>query len=58
MVIMLGTALSRLVTIHCPHCGQAKRVERRPVAFRVCPRCHRHYPDPVAAKATRGKRRG
>lgn len=58
MVIMLGTALSRLVTIACPHCGQAKRVERRPVAFRVCPRCHRHFPDPVtAARAAARKRR-
>ena len=57
MVIALSAAMARLVTITCPWCRQRKRVERRPMAFRVCPRCHRHYPDPIAAEAAASKRR-
>jgi transcription elongation factor Elf1 len=48
-MFFLAAALSRLVTLTCPHCGHKKRVERRdrPVAFRVCPKCHRRFDDPV-----------
>lgn len=50
--IALAAALSRLVTIRCPWCGQTKLVTRAPASHRVCPRCHRHFPDPLA-KPTR-----
>lgn len=50
MAIFLASALARLITVTCPHCGQQKQVERRPAAYRTCPRCHRHYPDPVTAQ--------
>jgi transposase-like protein len=39
-----------LVKITCPHCGQVKQAERKPVAHRVCPRCTRQFPDPIAAR--------
>jgi transposase-like protein len=55
--IALAAALSRLVTITCPHCGNKKVVPKRAKAFakafRVCPRCHKQFPDPIA----RAKRR-
>ena len=44
------TALARLVPIKCPWCGHKKAVMRKPVAFRVCPRCKRHFPDPFTTK--------
>jgi len=55
MAFFLAAALSRLVTISCPHCGQKKQVERRPVAYRTCPKCHRRFDDPVTK--TRARRR-
>jgi hypothetical protein len=48
--IVLASALSRLVTIKCPWCGYKKAVMRKPCAFRVCPKCKRQYPDPLATK--------
>jgi ribosomal protein L37AE/L43A len=57
MVILLGTALSRIVTLTCPFCGKKKRVERRPAAFRVCPHCHKRYPDPLGTAAKPGRKR-
>jgi transposase-like protein len=41
---------ARFVKITCPHCGYVKQVERKPVAYRVCPRCKRQFPDPIAAR--------
>ncbi len=41
---------ARHVKITCPHCGHVKRVERKPAAHRVCPRCRRQFPDPLAAR--------
>jgi transposase-like protein len=49
--IAIAAALSRLVTITCPHCGHRKPVTRRPVAHRTCPRCRRQFPDPLAERA-------
>jgi len=46
--IALAAALSRLVKITCPHCSHKKTVARAPREFRVCPRCHRQFPDPLA----------
>lgn len=50
----LAAALSRTVTIACPHCGFKKQVDRkpksRPTHHRVCGRCKKQFPDPVAAK--------
>lgn len=46
--IALASALSRLVTITCPWCGQKKLVARKPVSHRVCSRCKKHFPDPLA----------
>lgn len=45
--IVLATLLARMTTITCPHCGHKKQVPRtsKPVAFRVCPRCKKHF-DP------------
>jgi len=51
--IALSAALSRLVTISCPHCGRKKQVERKPKEFRTCPRCHKRFADPVAAARSR-----
>jgi hypothetical protein len=51
MAIHLAAALSRLVLITCPFCKHKKQVERRPVQYRTCPRCHRRFPDPLAPKA-------
>ena len=54
MVFFLSAAMSRLVTLTCPHCGHKKRVERRdrPVKFRICPKCHKRYD--ASAKPKRG----
>jgi transposase-like protein len=41
---------ARLVKITCPHCGHVKQVERKPAEYRVCPRCRRQFPDPLAAR--------
>jgi ribosomal protein S27E len=38
---------TRFVQITCPHCGNVKRVEARPAARRVCPRCRRQFADPL-----------
>lgn len=48
--IALAAALSRLVTITCPWCKHQKLVTRAPVHHRVCPRCKKHFPDPLARK--------
>jgi len=45
--IALSAALSRLVEITCPYCRRKKLVAREPKQFRVCPRCHRHFADPL-----------
>jgi transposase-like protein len=45
--IAIAVALSRLVTITCPHCGQKKTVQARPATHRVCPRCRKQFPDPL-----------
>jgi ribosomal protein S27E len=49
--IAMAAAFSRLVTITCPWCKHRKLVTRKPVTHRVCPKCGRHFPDPLAAKA-------
>jgi len=46
--IAMIVALSRLVKVTCPHCSHKKSVERVAREFRVCPRCHRQFPDPLA----------
>ncbi len=38
---------ARFAHITCPHCSHVKRVERRPAARRVCPKCRRQFPDPL-----------
>lgn len=52
--IAIAAALARTVPIRCPWCGYRKLVERAkattPVAYRVCARCKKHFPDPLAAK--------
>jgi len=49
--IALASALARsLVTIQCPFCRFKKQVMRKPQAFRVCPRCKKHFPDPLTPK--------
>jgi ribosomal protein S27E len=52
----LGAALGRFAKIRCPHCGHVKLAERRPVRDRVCPACHKHFPDPLAAPPKRPRR--
>ncbi len=50
--IALAALLSRMHTITCPYCGYKKQVQRssKPVAFRVCPNCKKHFPDPLTAR--------
>jgi hypothetical protein len=48
--IVLAAALSRMVPVKCPWCRYHKLVERTPKQFRVCPRCHKHFPDPLNKK--------
>ncbi len=50
--IMLAS-MYPLVTIQCPSCGYPKRVSRKPVARRVCPRCRKYFADPVPANDER-----
>lgn len=51
--IAIAAALSRMVAITCPYCRHKKAVENKPAAHRVCPRCHKKFPDPIAAKRKR-----
>jgi hypothetical protein len=50
--IALAAALSRTITITCPWCRHRKLVTKTatPAGYRVCPRCKRHFPDPLATK--------
>lgn len=48
--IALASALTRLIEVKCPWCGYKKLVTRKPVAFRVCPKCKRHFTDAKTAK--------
>jgi DNA-directed RNA polymerase subunit RPC12/RpoP len=48
---LLGTILAQVSTIRCPHCGHQRSVDRRPVAYRICPVCVKRFPDPLAPKA-------
>lgn len=54
--IALSAALSRLTTIACPFCGKKKQVERKPCEYRVCPRCKRRFPDPLARPKPKKRR--
>jgi transposase-like protein len=47
---IMAAALGRMASIKCPHCGRNKVVERIPKEFRVCPRCHKHFPDPIKTR--------
>lgn len=51
--IALAAALSRVVKIRCPRCGHHKAVVKRPATFRVCPRCHRQFADPLTPRKRR-----
>jgi ribosomal protein S27E len=51
--IAIAAALSRLVKITCPHCGHVKTVAGRRATHRVCPRCHKRFPDPLSAPRKR-----
>jgi len=52
--IALAAVLSRVVEIKCPWCKAKKVVARnKTVGFRKCPRCHKSFPDPLAAKKKR-----
>jgi predicted RNA-binding Zn-ribbon protein involved in translation (DUF1610 family) len=46
--ILIAALLAQQVTISCPNCGYRKRVTRKPVARRVCPRCRKYFVDPLA----------
>lgn len=46
--IALEAALSRLPSSRSPWRGHNTLVERRPAQHRVCPRCKRHFPGPLA----------
>ena len=50
--IALAAALARVVKIKCPYCKYEKAVARdaKPVQSRRCSRCHKTFPDPLAAK--------
>lgn len=48
--IAIASALAQMATIRCPWCGHKKLVSRKPAAFRVCPRCKKHFPDPFAKR--------
>lgn len=37
---------ARHIKLTCPHCGHVHRVSRKPVAYRLCPRCRRPFADP------------
>jgi len=49
-LFIAAAARARLAKVTCAHCGHVKLVENKPVAHRTCPTCHRHFPDPFAAK--------
>ena len=49
--VILIAAFGRLVRVKCPHCGHHKVVDRAPKQFRICPHCHKPYPDPLTKKA-------
>lgn len=51
----IAAAMSRLVPVKCPYCRYHKLVEREPKAFRVCPRCHKQFPDPLSARMKKKK---
>ena len=38
---------ARHIKVTCPHCSHVHRVARKPVAYRLCPRCRRTFPDPA-----------
>lgn len=51
---MLAAALGRArATIKCPYCRHSKIVPAKPAAHRVCPRCRRQFPDPLAQRTRR-----
>ena len=51
---MLAAALGRArATIKCPYCWHSKIVPAKPAAHRVCPRCRRQFPDPLAQRTRR-----
>ena len=52
---VIAAALGRTTTITCPYCKAKKLVEKKPAHHRVCPRCHKHFPDPLTPKAKRKK---
>jgi transposase-like protein len=54
--IVLAAALRRVHTIRCPFCGHKKAVAAERVAYRVCPKCHKHFADPRTSVAARKKR--
>jgi transposase-like protein len=48
---VLGAMLGRMVAIKCPYCGFRKTVDKtKPTHHRVCPRCKKHFPDPLGTK--------
>jgi transposase-like protein len=50
--IAFAAALAaRTRTLTCPFCKHKKLADRAPKTFRVCPRCHKHFPDPLAKKS-------
>jgi uncharacterized protein (DUF983 family) len=50
--MILGASLGRLVRITCPQCGQVKLVTRVPNVYRICPRCHLRFADPLSARGS------
>lgn len=46
--IVLSSIVAQWVTIDCPMCGYRKKVQKKPVARRVCPRCRKYFQDPLA----------
>ena len=52
--IAIAAALAaRRGEIRCPNCGHVHRVDRRPAAYRVCPRCRERFSDPDPGAASR-----
>jgi transposase-like protein len=53
----IAAALRRSVaTIVCPHCGLKKVVANAPAHHRVCPRCKKHFPDPLSSSKARRRK--
>jgi ribosomal protein S27E len=48
--VLAGVLGANLVAIRCPHCGHIKRVAKKPVKYRLCPRCRHQFADPMTAK--------